>query len=250
MSDGEEASPGADGPPPGGARVVAQGLRRDHGHGILALDGVDLTLEPGEFVALTGPSGSGKTTLLSLIGALDRPTSGSIAVDGVALHDHDFDRARYHQEVVGFVFQHHHLLTHLSARANVELPLVPTMHRRTARRARAAELLEEVDLGPRVGELAAHLSGGERQRVAVARALANEPRLLLADEPTGALDSAAAHRVLDLIADVRARRGTTVLVVTHDPLVAARADRVLHLHDGRLVDRPAELRAGSEQLSA
>jgi putative ABC transport system ATP-binding protein len=231
-----------------GARVAVRGLRRVHGERIVALDGVDLDLGAGEFVALTGPSGSGKTTLLALIGAVDRPTSGEVTVDGASITDPGADRAGYHQHVVGFVFQHHNLLTHLTARANVELPLIATVPRRAERRRLAAELLDEVRLSERVDSPVSQLSGGERQRVAVARALANGPRLLLADEPTGALDTAAAERVLDLIADLRARRGMTVLVVTHDPLVAARADRVLHLRDGRLVDEVPRLRPSVEQL--
>jgi ABC-type lipoprotein export system ATPase subunit len=156
-------------------------------------------------------------------------------------------RARYHREVVGFVFQHHHLLGHLPARANVELPLVGAGLGRRERRQRATELLAEVGLSHRLEERAAHLSGGERQRVAVARALANDPRLLLADEPTGALDSDSAQRVLDLLEDVRARRGMTMLVVTYDPLIGERADRVLHMRDGRLVPEGSSLRA-AEQL--
>ncbi len=232
---------------PAGARVTVRALRRVHGERIVALDGVDLELCAGELVALTGPSGSGKTTLLGLIGGLDRPTSGEVTIDGAAVSGAGSDRALLHREVVGFVFQQHNLLTHLTARDNVELPLVTTVRRRAERRRRAAELLGEVDLGDRADERVVHLSGGERQRVAVARALANDPRLLLADEPTGALDSASAQRVLDLIAQLRARRGMTVLVVTHDSLVAARADRVLHLRDGRLVDDPPALRTG-EQL--
>ena len=159
------------------------------------------------------------------------------------------DRALLHRTIVGFIFQQHNLLSHLTARDNVELPLVTTVPRRAERRRRAVELLDEVGLAERAAERVVHLSGGERQRVAVARALANNPRLLLADEPTGALDSASAERVLDLIAALRSSRGMTVLMVTHDPLVATRADRVLHLRDGRLVDDPPDLGRG-QQLGA
>ena len=229
-----------------GARVVVEGVARRHPPDVVALDGVPLALEPGEFVALTGPSGSGKTTLLSLIGGLDRPSAGRVVVDGVPLDGRGL--SRYHRDTVGFVFQHHHLLAHLSARANVELPLIGAGARPAERRRRAEELLAEVGLSARMATRAAALSGGERQRVAVARALANEPRLLLADEPTGALDSASSALVLDLLVDARERRGATLLVVTYDPLIAARADRVLHLRDGRLVDEPATaLRAAAEQ---
>ena len=230
-----------------GARVVVDGVRREHSGGIVAVDDVSLTLEPGEFVVLTGPSGSGKTSLLSLIGALDRPTAGRVLVDGAVLDGGSDDRARYHREVVGFVFQHHHLLAHLPACANVELPLLGAGLGRRERRERAADLLREVGLSHRLDEAAAHLSGGERQRVALARALANDPRLLLADEPTGSLDSESTQRVLDLLEAVRERRGMTMLIVTYEPLVGRRADRVLHMRDGRLVPGdPSALRAAEE----
>lgn len=235
-------------PPAAGAHVVVEGVRRVHPGPIVAVDDVSLTLEHGEFVVLTGPSGSGKTSLLSLIGALDRPTSGRVLVDGAPIDGGADARSRYHREVVGFVFQHHHLLAHLPARANVELPLVGAGLGRRERRERATGLLEEVGLAHRLDELAAHLSGGERQRVAVARALANDPRLLLADEPTGALDSESAQRVLELLEDVRARRGMTLLVVSYDPLIGARADRVLHMRDGRLVPGEDSRLGAPEQL--
>lgn len=216
-----------------GARVVVEHARRVHPPSIVALDDVSLSIEPGEFVVLTGPSGSGKTTLLSLIGGLDRPTSGRVAIDGVPLDD--LPGPRFHREVVGFVFQHHNLLGHLSARANVEIPLIGAGVPGRERRERAAGLLDEVGLSHRIEARTSTLSGGERQRVAVARALANAPRLLLADEPTGALDSASAALVLDLLEEARDRRGMTLLVVTYDTLLGQRADRVLHLRDGRLV---------------
>jgi ABC-type lipoprotein export system ATPase subunit len=222
-----------------GARVVVDAVSRVHPGPVVAVADVSLTLEPGEFVALTGPSGSGKTSLLSLIGALDQPTSGSVEVDGVVVSGEDGNRARYHREVVGFVFQHHHLLAHLSPLTNVELPLIGAGVPRSERRARAAELLEEVGLAHRAEAEIPHLSGGERQRVALARALANDPRLLLADEPTGSLDTAATQRVLSLVESSRERRGMTMLIVTYDSAVAARADRVLHMRDGRLVSEEA-----------
>jgi putative ABC transport system ATP-binding protein len=219
----------------GGARVVVRDIRRVHPGPIVALDGVSLTLEPGELVALTGPSGSGKSSLLGLIAGFDRPTGGTVDVDGVCVSDGELDRSRYHREVVGFVFQHHQLLPGLSAQANVELPLLGAGLGRAERRDRALELLREVDLERRAPVSAELLSGGERQRVAVARALANDPRLLLADEPTGALDSESAARVLDLLLQARERRGTTMLVVTYAEAIARRADRVERLRDGRLV---------------
>jgi putative ABC transport system ATP-binding protein len=222
-----------------GARVVAQSLSRVHPGPVVAVADISFSIEPGEFVALTGPSGSGKTSLLSLIGGLDRPTEGAVEVDGIRVSDGG-DLARYHREVVAFVFQHHHLLAHLSPLANVELPLIGARVPRRDRRQRATRLLDEVGLGHRADALVTHLSGGERQRVALARALANEPRLLLADEPTGSLDSAATARLLSLLESTRERRGVTMLIVTYDAAVAARADRVLHMRDGRLVPRDAE----------
>ena len=222
-----------------GARVVAESLSRVHPGPVVAVADVSFTIAPGEVVALTGPSGSGKTSLLSLIGGLDRPTDGYVDVDGQRVSDGG-DLARYHRDVVAFVFQHHHLLPHLSPLANVELPLIGAGVPRRERRGRAAQLLDEVGLAHRADALVTHLSGGERQRVALARALANDPRLLLADEPTGSLDTAATQRVLSLLETARARRGVTMLVVTYDAAVAARADRVLHMRDGRLVPKDAQ----------
>jgi len=219
-----------------GARVVVHDVRRVHPGPVVAVDGVSLTLEPGEFVVLTGPSGSGKTSLLSIIGDLDPPTSGTVEVDGIAIADSP--DGYFHRDVVGFVFQHHHLLPHLPARVNVEIPLIGAGLGAAARRHKATALLEEVGLGHRLDSLAMHLSGGERQRVAVARALANDPRLLLADEPTGALDTESAHLVLELLEDARVRRGMTLLVVSYDAAIGARADRRLYLRDGRLVPEP------------
>src|SRR5215212_1065777 len=224
-----------------GARVVVDAVSRVHPGPVVAVADVSLTLEPGEFVALTGPSGSGKTSLLSLIGALDQPTSGSVVVDGVEVTDPaPAARARYHRDVVGFVFQHHHLLAHLSPVANIELPLIGAGVPRAERRDRALSLLEEVGMSHRAEAQIPHLSGGERQRVALARALANDPRLLLADEPTGSLDTTATQRVLALVESARERRDMTMLIVTYDSAVAARADRVLHMRDGRLVSEGAE----------
>jgi putative ABC transport system ATP-binding protein len=216
--------------------VVVEEVRRVHPGPVIALDGVSVALEPGEFVVLTGPSGSGKTSLLSVIGDLDRPDSGSVEVDDVAVGEWSNDR--FHREVVGFVFQHHQLLAHLPASANVEIPLIGAGLPRAERRRRAEALLEAVGLRHRVDSLAVHLSGGERQRVAVARALANDPRLLLADEPTGALDTEDTERVLDLLQGARERLGMTMMVVSHDAAIGRRADRMLYMRDGRLVPRP------------
>ena len=200
---------------------------------IQALRDVSLRLEPGELVALTGPSGSGKSTLLQLIGGLDHPDSGDVRVDGVSVPGLAHP-ARFRRDVIGFVFQLHHLLPHLSARANVELAMIGTGRGKAERSDRAIQLLGEVGLGDRADARPSELSGGERQRIAVARAVANEPRLLLADEPTGALDTVSGARVLDLMETMRHRRGTTMLVVSYDPAVAERAGRELRLTDGRL----------------
>jgi putative ABC transport system ATP-binding protein len=200
---------------------------------IQALRDVSLRLEPGELVALTGPSGSGKSTLLQLIGGLDHPDSGDVRVDGVSVPGLAHP-ARFRRDVIGFVFQLHHLLPHLSARANVELAMIGTGRGKAERSDRARQLLGEVGLGDRADARPSELSGGERQRIAVARAVANEPRLLLADEPTGALDTVSGARVLDLMETMRNRRGTTMLVVSYDPAVAERAGRELRLTDGQL----------------
>src|SRR5690348_12772807 len=187
-----------------GAEVLLEDVRRVRGD-VVAVDGVSLHLEAGEWVAVMGPSGSGKSTLLGVLGGLSRPDSGRVLVDGKPPQEHG-GLAAYHRDVVGFVFQLHHLLPMLTAQGNVEVPLVATGVGRAERRERAMALLDEVGLAERAHHLPAELSGGERQRVAVARALANEPRLLLADEPTGALDSDSSERVLQLLEAARERR--------------------------------------------
>ena len=206
---------------------------------IRALEDASLHLDEGELVALTGPSGGGKSTLLNLIGALDRPDAGEIVVAGLDVAHLD-DAAHYRAETVAFVFQFHNLITTLNAIENVQIPMLGTRPR-VERERRARQLLDEVGLGERVRSYPPTLSGGERQRVAIARALANDPRLLLADEPTGALDSDTGAQILDLLRRVRDEHGTTILMVTNDESVAAQADRVLQIRDGRLssAERPA-----------
>ena len=216
-----------------GAEVVLEGVRRVRGD-VLAVEDVSLHVASGEFVALMGPSGSGKTTLLGVMGGLAEPDQGRVLIDGKPPREHG-GLSGYHRDVVGFVFQLHYLLPVLDAQSNVEVPLVAAGTSRAERRARSAELLAEMGLADRVDHLPSELSGGERQRVSVARALANNPRLLLADEPTGALDSDSSDRVLELLEDARAKRGTTMIVVTHDEAIAARADRILRMLDGRIV---------------
>lgn len=202
-------------------------------HGVRALDGARLTVASGEWIAITGPSGSGKSTLLHLLAALDQPTSGTLRVAGEdlrSLHDPD----AYRRATVGLVFQLHNLLAHLDAAANLEIAMMGTHRRAPLRRARARELLAEVGLGDKTNLRPPELSGGERQRVALARALVNEPRVVLADEPTGSLDPEAVARTLELFDRLRSQHLVTLVMVTHDPVVAAAADRVLRLEAGRL----------------
>ena len=213
--------------------MVVDGVSKKFGR-VVAVREASLRLAPGEFVALNGPSGCGKSTLLNMIGSLQRPDSGSIKVDGHSITSLDSTSA-YRQATVGFVFQLHHLLPILTAGSNVEVPLIGAGVSRRERRERARELLAEVGLAERVDHLPSQLSGGERQRVAVARALANRPRLLLADEPTGALDSGSSLRVLDLLASLRERYGMTMLVVSYDPEVGRHADRTVRMADGRVL---------------
>ena len=210
--------------------VEVHGVTRLYPGPVTALAGLDLTVRYGEMVAVTGPSGCGKSTLLHLLAAIDSPTSGSVVVAG---HDlaHVHDLSRYRREVVGLVFQFHNLLPQLPAVSNVELPMFGAGLSKHQRRDRARELLGEVDLGQCEGRLPTELSGGERQRVAIARALANEPQILLADEPTGSLDSASTERFLDLLSRLSGR-GMTIVMVTHDRKVAAHAHRVVEMRDG------------------
>jgi ABC-type lipoprotein export system ATPase subunit len=220
-----------------GVDVALEQVRKTFEDGrVVALDDVTLRAEAGEFVAVTGPSGCGKSTLLNLVGALDRPDSGQILVGGERV-DELRDPAEYRAATVGFVFQFHNLVPVLSAAENVQVPMLGRGRSRSERKRRAMELLEEVGLAHRAASRPPTLSGGERQRVATARALANDPRLLLADEPTGALDSETAAQVLALVARIRAERGTTVLLVTNDEAAAATAERRLRLRDGHLVPR-------------
>ncbi|MFF4399675.1 ABC transporter ATP-binding protein [Streptomyces sp. NPDC001480] len=199
--------------------------------GVTALDAVDLEIEDGSAVALTGPSGSGKSTVLHLLGGMDRPDEGTVVVEGKELTARQLDA---HRRRVGFVFQRFHLLPALTALDNVLAPVLP---RRVDfdRRARAGELLEAVGLTERANALPSELSGGQQQRVAICRALINRPGLLLADEPTGNLDSATGREIIDLLLSLRERYGMTMLVATHDAEVAANCDRIVRLGDGRIV---------------
>ena len=220
--------------------ISAQDLTRTYRvgeHEVRALDGVSLEVQAGEMVALVGPSGSGKSTLLSILGCLDRPTSGSYRLDGRAVEQlGDAELARVRNERLGFVFQSFNLLPGLRADENVALPLRYRGTPRAERLARAREALARVGLADRTDHRPTELSGGQRQRVAIARALVGEPAVLLADEPTGNLDSASGDEVLGLFRELH-RSGRTILIVTHSPEVAALADRRLHLADGRVERR-------------
>jgi putative ABC transport system ATP-binding protein len=220
------------------ALIQSSGLSRNYNVGktvVAALSEVNLEVGRGEFAALVGASGSGKSTLLNLIGGLDRPSAGKIQVDDLSLTEVSDDRlVRYRREQVGFIFQSFNLLPTLSALENVESPMVLAEVPRGERRDRAMKLLESVGLGARAIHRPNELSGGEKQRVAIARALANSPSLLLADEPTGNLDSKTGATILELLCGLIKAKGLTLVIVTHDTEVAARADRIIHLRDGRV----------------
>jgi putative ABC transport system ATP-binding protein len=216
-----------------------RGIERVYGSGpsaVRAVDGIDLTISSGEFLALEGPSGSGKSTLLQLLGALDRPTSGSLAFDGSELSKLD-DRhlTETRSRDIGFVFQAFNLIPTLSAAENVEAAMVPLHRPRGDRQARVHELLARVGLANRATHLPSRLSGGEQQRVAIARALANEPRVILADEPTGNLDSGTSEELVQVLKTLSTEQGVTVVVVTHAEEIARRAARRVRLRDGKII---------------
>jgi ABC-type lipoprotein export system ATPase subunit len=216
-------------------RLQVSGLGRSHDHGaVRALSDVSFEAEAGQTVALTGPSGCGKSTLLSLVGLLDRPDTGRIEVDG-----QDLARVRrpadFRARQIGFVFQFHHLVPTMTLQENVEAPMIALGVPAAPRRARAAGLLEAMSLGHRARFLPAHVSGGERQRAAVARALVNRPSIVLADEPTGNLDSSHGERVVSLLVAHAREAGALVLIATHNPEIAAAMDRRIALRDGRRV---------------
>ncbi len=221
------------------AFITCRGLSRTYRRGeveIRPLDALDLDVARGEFVALMGPSGSGKTTLLNLIGGIDRPTAGTLAVDGVAIGGLSRSRlADWRAANVGFIFQLYHLVPVLTAYENVELPLLLQPLGRRERHRRVSAALELVGLADRSDHLPRQLSGGQEQRVAIARAVVADPPLLLADEPTGDLDRESAAQVMDLLGELHASHGKTIVMVTHDARTAARAGRTVHLEKGRLV---------------
>jgi putative ABC transport system ATP-binding protein len=210
---------------------------------VLALRGISLTLHQGEFMVVMGPSGSGKTTLLNIIGTLDKPTSGRALIDGediARMNDGQLTKLRRHK--IGFVFQFHNLIPVLSALENVQLPLLTSGVKHGPAEDRANELLDRVGLKDRTQHLPDELSGGEQQRVAIARALANHPRIVLADEPTGDLDSQTGSEVVKIMYSLTKQEQTAVVVVTHDPIIAEKADRLVEMRDGRITEqvvRPA-----------
>jgi putative ABC transport system ATP-binding protein len=235
-----------------GSAVALEGVVKrytlDEGVELVAADDVSLAVEPGALVGLTGPSGSGKSTLLHLVGGVDRADAGTIAVDGREVTALRGDALAEHRRHVGFVFQRFNLLGALTARDNVLAPVVP-FKVPFDKAARADELLAAVGLAGRERSLPSRMSGGQQQRVAIARALIWSPGLLLADEPTGNLDSRTGAEILDLLLALREQSGTTILLATHDPVVAARCDRLVRLQDGHVTD-DVDLRSGDVDVAA
>ena len=217
--------------------VELRGVSKAYGTAVSALSGVDLGVQAGEFVAIMGPSGSGKSTLLNLVAGLDRPSAGQIVVEGTELGRlNESALSRYRRRRLGFIFQFFHLLNNLSVLENVLLPAQLAGMKGSVAKARAQELLHQLGIASKTNQYPARLSGGERQRAAIARALINRPALLLADEPTGALDSRNGEQVMELLVELN-QAGQTILQVTHDHNLAARyAGRVVFLRDGRVID--------------
>lgn len=201
------------------------------------LKGIDLNVEEGEFVSIVGQSGSGKSTLMNIIGALDRPTEGEYTLDGVAINQAgDAQLSGIRNSKIGFVFQTFNLIPRTSALKNVELPMLYASVPKGQRTARAKELLEMVDMGERMGHMPNELSGGQKQRVAIARAMANDPAIILADEPTGALDSSTGRLVMDLFHRLHREQGKTIVLITHNQELAEETQRVITIRDGQVVD--------------
>lgn len=214
--------------------ISLRGIRKSYGN-LTVLDGIDLDISPAEIVSIVGPSGAGKTTLLQILGTLDRPDSGTVSYDGQMVLDLPDNRlARFRNRNIGFVFQFHQLLPEFTTLENAALPALIGGESRAEAFARAEGLLRDLGLGERLGHRPAQLSGGERQRAAVARALVNKPSVILADEPSGSLDSRNRRELHDLFIDLRAKTGTTFVIVTHDESLADRSDRIVHMADGHV----------------
>lgn len=200
------------------------------------LHGLDLTVEEGEFVAIVGESGSGKSTLMNILGALDKPTEGEYVLDGVdVVHAKDRELSEIRNRKIGFVFQNYNLIARTTALANVELPMLYAGMPRSERRERAKRLLEMVDMQERMQHKPDELSGGQKQRVAIARAMANDPAIILADEPTGSLDSKTGRNIMDIFHRLNREQGKTIVLITHSPELAREADRIITLLDGEIV---------------
>lgn len=218
--------------------VQAIGVKKTYMLGkvpVEALRGVNLTVQSGDFVSILGPSGSGKSTMLNLIGALDKPSSGTLLIDGVDISKQNDNQLAELRKRIGFVFQFFNLIPRLTALGNVELSMAIADVNRTERRKRAIELLETVGLKDRINHKPAELSGGQQQRVAIARALANRPKFLLLDEPTGNIDSRTAGEVMGLLKDLNAKNGVSIIMVTHDQHLAREAQETLQMFDGEIV---------------
>jgi putative ABC transport system ATP-binding protein len=211
------------------------------------LDNISLIIEQGEFVAIMGPSGSGKSTLMNMIGCLDKPTTGTYTLSGENVsHYSDNELARVRNQSIGFVFQQFHLLPRLSALKNVELPMIYAGVSKSERQTRAVEALRKVGLSDRMDHLPNALSGGQKQRVAIARAIVNKPKIILADEPTGALDSKTSIDIMEQFRELNEEEGVTVIVVTHESEVATYANRTIYVRDGMIQLLPASIKGASE----
>ena len=216
--------------------IEIKGLKKSYDKGkITALNGIDLEIKKGEFVSIIGPSGSGKSTLLNMIGALDTAGEGSVEVAGIDLTKTK-DLSKFRSQEIGFVFQLHNLIPNLTVLENVQIPMIGTSISGKDMEKRALELLKSVDLEDRINQRPTKLSGGERQRVAIARALVNNPSIILADEPTGALDSKTGDIILDLLKNLHKKENVTLVMVTHEPYVANMADRIITVRDGKILE--------------
>ena len=221
--------------------IEIHGLKKSYENGqIIALNGVDLEIKKGEFVSIIGPSGSGKSTLLNMLGALDVADEGTVKVAGVDLtRTKDLSTFRSHE--IGFVFQLHNLIPNLTVLENVQIPMLGTNMSSKEMEERAIELLKSVELGEKVNQKPTKLSGGQRQRVAIARALVNRPSIILADEPTGSLDSKTGDIILDILKDLHKKENVTLVMVTHEPYVANMAERIITVRDGKIVEEKARV---------